>query len=95
MSTPPGALSLEEVTQYAVPGSIIYKVFDDMDGYFGVISKVVACHRYMGGEVIEATVDLKRIYLDCWFGVKPFGFLFSNYWHAYAYSLKIRSKQHA
>jgi hypothetical protein len=87
---PPGALSRKQVLALGkIRGRVIYKVFDvDADLHS------VTCN----GEVKNGfimTIDQQDVcHTGMWFNHrrKSFGYLFDNYFHALAYSLKLKAE---
>lgn len=90
---PHGALSKEELLALVKPGQIIYKVYHYFNGLtndgVGYISHVV-CEDQVSDSKIFTTESKKTIYLRNWFE-KTYGYLFNNYFHALAYSLKLKA----
>jgi hypothetical protein len=89
---PPGALSKEELLALVKPGQVIYKVFKDFDEIIGFISHTVCDGGVsLSSSHISTIKAQKTIYLDSWFK-KEYGYLFDNYFHALAYSLKLKAE---
>ncbi len=87
---PHGALSKDELLALVKPGQDIYKVFDTLDGAVGHISRAVLTGKH-SGQKIDAADSIKDIFFDTWFE-KRYGYLFDNYFHALAYSLKLKAE---
>jgi hypothetical protein len=85
---PHGALTKEELLALVKPGWVLYKVFKKHDGVIGYLSHAI-CTGETNGERISTTKVVPTIYLDNWFE-KDFGFIFDNYFHALAYSMRLK-----
>lgn len=84
---PPGAMTEQEL-EAVTPRTVIYKVWNENDA--GDIDKAIVARHASGGRV--PTVDSKHIiYFETWFARKR-GYLFTNYFHAYVYSLKCKER---
>ena len=94
MKKPHGALSKDELLALVKPGQVIYKVFKGRDDFdTGEISQFVCTGNisYTGSSIIEAVDYKKALYLNNWFE-KKWGYVFDNYFHALAYSLKLKAE---
>jgi len=82
----PGAASEDEVMALVKRGHTIYKVFSRD-------KRLVAVKQpYLDGSNIFSKTKLDIINLSFWFRNEiPPGYLFSNYFHAYAYLLKCKA----
>lgn len=91
---PAGAITKKELLALReCPNTIIYKVFHRFGlkrKVKGQISKATLDGTYNKG-VIHAKETGKQIFLSSWYGKTPMGCLFTNYLHAYAYSLKCKN----
>lgn len=89
MVKPVGALSKEESYSIAEQqnGQIIYRVYNKHYVKMGSIRKLITDSFHAG---ILGSEDGTR--LSGWFGRSSYGYLFSNYFHALAYSLKVKDE---
>jgi hypothetical protein len=92
IKTPAGALTRPEVEALArVPGSVIYKVYDPP--FKPTIMKLYVKHCNWDADYIDGHVDgSPGCHIGAWFCQKSCGYLFSNYFHALAYSLQCKNK---
>jgi hypothetical protein len=84
---PPGAMTEREL-ETVVPQTVIYKVWDENDA--GDIDRAVVMGPACDGRA-PTTDSQHTIYFETWFKKKR-GNLFTNYFHAYAYSLKCKER---
>jgi hypothetical protein len=97
IKTPAGALTRPEVEALArMPGSIIYKVFGPIIEDIP-ISKLCVASYDKSKDFIDGAVGGNRgCHIAAWFsGGRRIGYLFSNYFHALAYSLQCKNKEPA
>ena len=90
MKKPHGALSKEELLALVKPGQVIYKVHKILRGEKGFIRCAICTGSYTSSNLIKTVVAEHSFYLKNWFE-KEFGYLFDNYFHALAYSLKLKA----
>ena len=86
---PPGALSKDELLALVKPGQHLYKVYGDCD-----ISGVV-CTGKINNKIIDTIDPIDVCHVDNWFGKKYttiYKYIFDNYFHALAYSLKLKAE---
>lgn len=86
---PPGALTEQELRIIEV-GQIIYKVWSEINGVRGKLTKATIEGHLDDGK-IATVVPQDTIYFSTWFK-RERGYLFTNYFHAYAYSLKCKER---
>ena len=88
---PHGALSKNKLLALVKPGQSIYKIYGD-----GNIHKATCTGRINGKEKLIMTVDDTDVcHLKNWFGKNRqtliYKYIFDNYFHALAYSLKLKA----
>ena len=90
--TPHGALSKDELLALVKPGQIIYKVYSGNKGGLdaGVLHEVRCLGINPTGMYIQAVPDQRNTYFKNWYE-KGWGYIFNNYFHALAYSLKLKA----
>jgi hypothetical protein len=93
MKKPSGALSKEELLALVKPGQVIYKVYiGDKGGCDpGTIHEVRCLGLSHNGSYIKATVEKRCTYFKNWYE-KNWDCIFDNYFHALAYSLKLKAE---
>ena len=85
---PDGALTQLEAIAAVKLNPILYKVYIDSD-----LRKVKALHYDLNTNRIVTEKEDDTISLDLWFQTDhQLGYLFTNYFHAYAYSLKCKER---
>jgi hypothetical protein len=94
---PPGALSKDELLALVKPGKVIYKVFRKYDArIIGQISKMVCSGEVNHTRVLSTPSERQSLWFTNWFSQDRTkvgsGHLFTNYFHALAYSLKLKAK---
>jgi hypothetical protein len=87
---PPGVLSKKQaMTLGKSKGSILYKVFNDTDLH------VAVCTGKIINDIIYTVDPADVCHLDMWFEKRENRvcmYLFDNYFHALAYSLKLKAE---
>lgn len=86
---PHGALNKDELLALVKPGMHLYKVFGDRDMHTEI------CTGKIEGDVIITEDPHGVCHISNWFTDQPSGvykYLFDNYFHALAYSLKLKAE---
>lgn len=80
----------EKEFEAIAPKTVIYKVWSEINGVKGKLTKATVAVYVVDGK-IETTNPRDIIHFSTWFKRKR-GYLFTNYFHAYAYSLKCKER---
>ena len=89
---PPGALSKKAILKLALnKGQPLYKVYSDGD-----LDAVVCTGKIERKSIIKTVDEADVCHIDNWFQSHPkrltFRYIFDNYFHALAYSLKLKAE---
>jgi len=91
MTKAPQGAMIELELEASTHGTVIYKVWKETtDGIVGKITRAIV-ESNLGDGRIATTDPRDLIYFSTWFK-RERGYLFTNYFHAYAYSLKCKEQ---